>query len=310
MSNASYGSYGILFAGQGNQSAAMLRWSAAAVAQSEAGQELARQLGPDWAALASQPAQLRRNRIAQPLITASSLACWEQLSPLLPAAPAVLAGYSVGELAAMACAGVLSPARAVGLAVTRATCMDQASGPQAAGMMSVSGLPVATLPERFPALRCAIRMAPDHAIFGGPEADLESARLQLSAQGVRCKRLDIEVASHTDLMVAAAARFATELEPVPFSAASVPLVTNIDGRLCWRADALKTALSGQICRMVDWALCMESLAEMGLRCVLEIGPGSALSALWNQRYPDIPARAAEQFDSAAGAARWIGRQLD
>jgi hypothetical protein len=40
-------------------------------------------------------------------------------------------------------------------------------------------------------------------------------------------------------------------------------------------------------------------------CVLEIGPGQALSRMWNQRYPDTPARSCDDFRSASAVTDWI-----
>jgi [acyl-carrier-protein] S-malonyltransferase len=42
-------------------------------------------------------------------------------------------------------------------------------------------------------------------------------------------------------------------------------------------------------------------------CVLEIGPGAALARMWNQRYPDVPARSADEFHSLSAVVRWIER---
>jgi len=47
-----------------------------------------------------------------------------------------------------------------------------------------------------------------------------------------------------------------------------------------------------------------------VRCVLEIGAGSALARMWNERHPGIPARALDDFQTLAGAADWLTRQLD
>jgi [acyl-carrier-protein] S-malonyltransferase len=72
--------------------------------------------------------------------------------------------------------------------------------------------------------------------------------------------------------------------------------------------ALRTALARQIDHTVQWAACLDALAEQGVHCVLEIGAGATLSKMWNQRHPDIPARSLEDFNDAAGAARWLERR--
>ncbi len=52
---------------------------------------------------------------------------------------------------------------------------------------------------------------------------------------------------------------------------------------------------------------MENLHARGVACVLEIGAGPALARLWNARYPEVPARAADEFRSAQAIAQWIVR---
>ena len=44
--------------------------------------------------------------------------------------------------------------------------------------------------------------------------------------------------------------------------------------------------------------------------VLEIGPGQALARMWNERYPDVPARSCDEFRSAAGIANWVAGVVD
>jgi [acyl-carrier-protein] S-malonyltransferase len=52
---------------------------------------------------------------------------------------------------------------------------------------------------------------------------------------------------------------------------------------------------------------MEGIAARRVSCVLEIGPGQALARMWNERFPQIPARSADEFRSAAGIAAWVAR---
>jgi [acyl-carrier-protein] S-malonyltransferase len=299
-------SYALLFAGQGGQHAGMLPWLESAQAALPTLSTMASALGADWRSTLHDEALRSHNRFAQTLLTGTSLAAWEALKPLLPGLPAVVAGYSVGELAACACAGVLDNAAAIHLADQRACAMDHAAQGQGAGLLSVSGLVVERVLRLHPRLSPAILIAADHAIFGAPVAELDAAQQQLSQAGASCKRLAIGVASHTPLMAAATHAFARHLQDCALQPPAVPVVLNASARLCRRVDELEAALSTQISTTVDWAACMDAVAERGVSCVLEIGPGNALSTMWNRRHAAPAARALEDFRDAAGAARWVG----
>jgi [acyl-carrier-protein] S-malonyltransferase len=301
--------YALLFAGQGTQHAQMLPWLDGLTGHSLALNEMAQWVPGDWRKALLEPAMRGNNRLAQPLLTGTSLAVWQLLAPHMPSEPAVVAGYSVGELAACACAGALTVADALRLACQRAEMMDRAAGLQPGGLLSVSGVAVDEVLKRFAGLSCAIRIDHDHALFGGLVDALDAAEASLASTGASCKRLAINVASHTPLMAEAASAFAGALSDVEIRRPGVPLVINADASLTRRPDVLRSALSAQICRTVDWAACMDTLDEQGVQCVLEIGSGAALSGMWNRRFPAIPARAVEDFQTPQGAAGWVAHLL-
>ena len=126
--------WALLFSGQGLQHPAMLPWLQrdALIAGLEA------QLGADWRDRLAQPAEAANNLRAQLLLTATASAAWAQLQPLVEP-PAIVAGYSVGELAAFAAAGVFAASTAIELAGQRARCMDQAARGLDAGLLGVTG---------------------------------------------------------------------------------------------------------------------------------------------------------------------------
>jgi [acyl-carrier-protein] S-malonyltransferase len=73
------------------------------------------------------------------------------------------------------------------------------------------------------------------------------------------------------------------------------------------AKAAAQALAAQIASTVLWDQCLESVRARNVACVLEVGPGAALAAMWNQRFPEIPARSADEFQDAGAIVDWIER---
>jgi [acyl-carrier-protein] S-malonyltransferase len=107
----------------------------------------------------------------------------------------------------------------------------------------------------------------------------------------------------------AAESFAQTLASVPFHAPRVLLFSNAQDRIRDAASA-RTALAVQIATTVRWDECMENVMARQVRCVLELGPGQALARMWNQRYPGVPARACDDFRSAAAIAAWLNSHVD
>ena len=102
---------------------------------------MAQHVGTHWRSRLQDPTERSNNAFAQCLITGTSLAAWQALRVYLAQCPVVVAGYSVGELAAFSAADIFDADSALALAAERARLMDLAanSGP-AGGLLSVSGM--------------------------------------------------------------------------------------------------------------------------------------------------------------------------
>lgn len=311
-------SFALLFAGQGTQHAAMLPWLEQEPFCQPVLQAMVRATGANWRADLADPDTRSSNAFAQPLITGTSLAAWDavrqqQATWALQSVadfellPQVVAGYSVGELAAFAAAGVMDASTALDLAVQRAALMESAVAGLDTGLLSVSGIAIERVLAQDTRMDCAIHLAADHGIYAAESEVLNACAAALAAQGGLCKRLEVRVASHSRWMAKAASGFAEVLQAHRWSPAVCPVVLDAGGSASRKLSVLQHSLSQQMCSTVQWAACMDTIAETGVRCVLEIGAGSALSAMWNARHPHIPARSLEDFRDAQGAARWLAR---
>jgi [acyl-carrier-protein] S-malonyltransferase len=296
--------FAIVFSGQGMQHAAMLPW----LADDELVDRMRAELGVvDWRAQLGDAGWASRNVNAQVLLTALNLAAWTQLSRSLPL-PAAVAGYSVGELASFSAADVFDATTALALAGTRARAMDRCAAAAPGGLLAVSGLTELQVEALCEATRVAVAIDNGrHAVvLGGPHAALETAEHAAHAWGARCTRLKVDVASHTPSMRAAAAEFAQALSALPLRAPRVPLFSNADDRVT-NAQQAARALARQISTTVRWSGCMDQIQARHVGCVLEIGPGAALSRMWNDRFPHVPTRSVDEFRSASAITDWVLR---
>jgi [acyl-carrier-protein] S-malonyltransferase len=303
-------SLALLFPGQGSQHAGALPWLDRRPEAADVLQLIAATLGTDWRARLRDAAWATSNEVAQPLVTGLGIAAWQCVADKLPR-PAVIAGYSVGELAAFAAAGVFDATAAMALAGVRANAMQRSTAGRPTGLLAVHTM----LPQRLEPWRerhrlsLAIRLSGDSCIVGGLASCLDAAQAELVAAGVRCTRLAINVASHTHWMTGAAAEFAQCLSSVRFAVPPVALVCDESATLSREPQVLARCLAAQIATPILWDSCMDTIAERGVRCVLEVGPGSALSALWRNRYADIPARSVDEFGSPEAISAWVDKAL-
>ena len=296
----------LLFPGQGAQHPQMLPWLDTQPDARPTLEALARHLGPTWRDRLSDPDWLHANAVAQLLLTGVGIAAWQALAARLPQ-PTVVAGYSVGELAAFAAAGVFDAATALDLAAVRSQAMSDSVAGRDTGLLAVQGPNALRLAEAT--LPIAIRINAERVIVGGVAADLDAYATRWSAAGLRCTRLPIGIASHTPAMAVAAAAFARRLAAVDLQAPRITVVCNFTGAASRNPAALAAALAGQVASTVRWDDCMDSIAERGVRCVLEVGPGAALAAMWRERHPDIPVRSIDEFQRPEGVLDWVRRQL-
>ena len=317
---------GLLFPGQGTQHVGTLPWLETGDPPKRVLAGMAAVLGADWRVRLNDPAWSRRNAVAQPLLTGLCLAAWEALAPLLPA-PRVVAGYSVGELAAFSAAGVFTAEVALRLAQQRAERMDACVQGQDTGLLAVTGFTGAAgvmgvtgvtgdTPDAVDALcrqhglALAIRIGPDRCVLGGPGAALAAAARQAEAAGATGTRLAVAIASHTPWLAGAVPSFAGVLVGEVFDRPQAALVCNHGAGVLRRPDDLRQALAGQIASTLRWDLCMDTVAERGPVCLLEVGPGNTLARMWRVRHPAIPVRSLDDFHSPQAVADWVAKTLD
>ncbi|AYA89915.1 MULTISPECIES: malonate decarboxylase subunit epsilon [Stenotrophomonas] len=250
------------------------------------------------------------NAQAQPLLCAATLAQWQGVRDNVPT-PTLIAGYSIGELAAHAIAGSFDATTCLALAAQRAQLMDGAS-PADAGLQAVLGLERHVLQPLcdLHGAHMAIANGQDHFIVGGTHASLLRLADAAQAQGADIRPLPVHVPAHTPLLAAAVAPFAAALHASPLQAPRLPLLAGIDARpVRDRAMAVHT-LSAQLAQTIEWAQVMRQAFERGARVFLQLGPGNALARMVAPSYPCCEVRAVEEFQSLEGAAAWVRSALE
>lgn len=210
----------------------------------------------------------------------------------------VLAGHSLGELAALYGAGCFDFQTGLMLVKHRSELMAAAGG---GAMTAVMGFARSEL-EAAVAVQQDVVIANDNSasqvVLSG-----SATAVQQVCSTIRCKRsipLAVSGAFHSPLMKEPAARFARILETIPFADANVPVVSNTTASSSTDGFILKTNLVQQMVSGVRWRETMDHLASLGIDTVLEIGPGAVLSGLLKRNLANLNLR---QINTMADLAR-------
>jgi [acyl-carrier-protein] S-malonyltransferase len=239
--------------------------------------------------------EITNTAIAQPLIVAATLLAHEELTRqgLLVDKDAVVAGHSVGEIAAYAIAGVISADDAVALAATRGAEMAKACANEPTGMSAVLGGDEAEVLARLEQLDLvpANRNATGQIVAAGRLSALEKLAEDPPAKA-RVRALGVAGAFHTEFMASALDGFDEAVQHIEVTAEpTAVLLSNRDGQpVSSAADAIEK-LVAQLTRPVRWDLCNETLRQRDVKAIVEFPPAGALSGIAKRELRGVPTHA-------------------
>ncbi len=227
-------------------------------------------------------AQLTAN--TQPAILTVSVAAHAVLSRRFDAAPAFVAGHSLGEYSALVAAGSMSLPDAVKAVRARGTFMQEAVPAGVGAMAAVLGLE----PEKIEALcreaeqgevvSCANFNDPSQTVIAGHAGAVARASELLKAAGAkRVVPLPVSAPFHCSLMQPVVPRLAEVLGH--FAQPSVPVVSNVEASPNTDGARVKALLLQQVTGSVRWIESVQAMERGGVTTVVELGPGRALCGM-------------------------------
>ena len=300
----------LVFPGQGSQSVGMMsRYDAFPVVR-DTFAEASMALGEDlWALVDSGPDEALNQTVnTQPAMLAADIAVYRAWRAAGGRAPAVLAGHSLGEYAALVAAGALTFADAVPLVRFRAQSMQEAVPAGVGAMAAVMGLDEAGIAD---ACREAAQgqivepvnfNAPDQIVIAGHREAVERAVAGVRTRGAkRAVMLPVSAPFHCLLMRPAAERLAAYLAKVAVDSPVVPVLHNVDASAAPTPDAIRGALAAQAASPVRWVETIRAFAAQGVTHIVECGPGKVLTGLTKRIVPDLTALPLHDEDAIAAA---------
>ncbi len=245
--------------------------------------------------------RIRDTRVAQPLIVAASLVSFTALTAA-GARPSGVAGHSVGEIAALVAAGVLSDTDGMSLVGLRGRAMAEAAAIEPTGMSAVLGGDQDAVLARL----AELDLTPANYNGGGQivAAGSLSALAELGAEAPKATRvipLQVAGAFHTRFMAPAVDTLRAAAADVAVTDPHSTLWTNHDGTPVSDGRTALNLVVDQVASPVRWDLCMTSFADNGVTGIIELAPAGTLVGLAKRALRGVPGVAVKTPDDLAAA---------
>ncbi len=224
-------------------------------------------------------------RFAQPAIFCASLAGWEALGR--PDGD-MMAGHSLGELAALVAAGCLSERDGLELVALRGKLMQE-SGERAGdgGMLALLGSGAADHATELAdshGLAVANDNSPQQVVLSGDRSAFEGASAAAKELGLRPMELPVTGAFHSPMMAEAVPEFEAALARVEFSSARVRVLSAVTAA---PFEDVRAQLAQALTMPVRWRETLLAMRERGGERFVEVGPGRVLTGLVKRTLKDV-----------------------
>lgn len=238
--------------------------------------------------------ELKLTENTQPAILAVSSAIHAVLEELGVTRRDLVAGHSLGEYSALVSVGGLTAAEAAVIVHQRGKFMQEAV-PVGTGAMAALIGPTADDARAIceeaaegDVVSVANLNAPGQIVIAGTKAGIDRAIAVAKARGVRrAVVLPVSAPFHCELMKPAEERLKPILDAAHFKDLWYSLVSNVDASPIGTATAVRNALVRQVVSPVRWVESVQKMVSMGIRRVVEIGPGTVLTGLIKRIDPSV-----------------------
>lgn len=208
---------------------------------------------------------------------------WEWLTLVCRLKPAMVAGHSMGEITALACAGVISSEDALILAKERGLLIEKACRENPGGMKALIGSPVAktqlwvrqwlkTSPYTEQVFEANIN-SPEQLVVSGKVEALDVLEKEITDFGTEVVSLRVAGAFHSPYMNSAVSEFLKIAKKTKFRPSKIPVISSMTANVITNIRGLPTHLSLQMVRPVQWLRVMSFLRKAGIQSIIEAGPG-------------------------------------
>jgi (acyl-carrier-protein) S-malonyltransferase len=202
--------------------------------------------------------------------------------------PSAIAGFSVGEIPALALAGVMTDEDAMRVVSARGKYMEECGEQSRGAMAAIIGLDANIVEEiclGYEEVWPVNYNSPAQTVVAGKPESIDLICENISKHGGRAIKLNVSGAFHTPYMAEASTKLRDFLKEVDFRDPDVEVYSNKTASP-YEGD-YKELLSEQLVSSVLWKQTIENMAnDMGIEIFIEAGPGKALSGMIKKILPD------------------------
>ena len=213
--------------------------------------------------------------------------------------PDALAGFSLGEISALAFSGAVSLEDGFRLVCQRGQLMQDASNAVDSAMVAVVKLPpekVEELAGQFDQVYPVNYNSPAQTVCAGLSASMEGFKAAVKEAGGRALPLKVSGAFHSPFMATAAEGLKQVLAPMSFGTPSYPLYSNVTA-MPYEQGQFQDLLSRQVVSPVRWQTIVENMIAAGVDTFIEVGPGKTLTGLIGKINSDVKTLNVEDAES-------------
>jgi len=219
------------------------------------------------------------------------------------------AGFSLGEIAALAYAGAYSHIDGFRLVTKRGELMSEAAEEADTSMTAVLKLDADTVSKacaEFEGLYAVNYNSPGQTVVSGLKSSMAAFCEKIKEMGGRCVPLAVSAAFHSPFMNGAAEKFKAELENFGIKAPDIPVYANYTAEIY--SDDLVNTLSMQMKNPVRWQETIENMIKDGYTDFIEVGAGKTLSGLIKKISKDVNVYSVEDEKTLEEAVQALGNR--
>lgn len=252
------------------------------------------------------PAELLKiTENTQPCLYAADLAAAAALRER-GVVPDMVAGFSLGEIPALAFAGAFSSGEGFEIACARGLIMGKAAKAQEASMMAVIKLnneTVESICGEFGHVYPVNYNSPGQLVVSGLKDELPRFAAAVKEAGGRALPLAVGGGFHSPFMDSASAEFAENISRRNIQKPVIPVYSNYTAEPY--GDNVKELMAKQINNPVKWEKTVRKMAESGADTFIESGVGSVLCKLIEKTLPEAKVFSVDSFEKLGEAVNGV-----